>query len=344
MSSTNLIHFITSNVNVFSRVTTTEGETNVEGCTSLAPNLRESIDNTNGKPFLSIMPLNAQMFFPAHPMPDNNNNVETTMTSQHCDNSHSREASKDPANVEKPSEVANVNVCIQQAMAEAEITTIKPPSETTIDGGRCYSSNASGDPAKITNEMALNNVQSQRIENSTNSKKIAKMDNAQATQSNDMNIEAPTAARSSAAAANDTTALVDNTQATRSDDMNIKAPTAAKSSAAAANNNAQATRSDDATMEITMVSTLSSSIAANDTLAPSWLGKMLVYLWGVSDVVEWQDLVSSLIEFESMDPPSGIGVSFQKSFVFLFNATSCLETPNLASSRLSLSLDKKQHR
>ena len=50
-----------------------------------------------------------------------------------------------------------------------------------------------------------------------------------------------------------------------------------------------------------------STTATNDIPAPSWLGKMLIYLRGVLDVAEWQDLVLSLLEFESMDPPSGIG-------------------------------------
>lgn len=47
---------------------------------------------------------------------------------------------------------------------------------------------------------------------------------------------------------------------------------------------------------------------AKETPAPDWLGRMLVYLWGVSDSMEWQELVSALLKFENMNPPPGVGV------------------------------------
>jgi hypothetical protein len=44
--------------------------------------------------------------------------------------------------------------------------------------------------------------------------------------------------------------------------------------------------------------------------APDWLKRMLDYLRGVSDSTYWQDLVSALLRFENMNPPSGVGTSF----------------------------------
>jgi hypothetical protein len=41
--------------------------------------------------------------------------------------------------------------------------------------------------------------------------------------------------------------------------------------------------------------------------APDWLKRMLVYLQGVSDSTEWHELVSALVKFENMNPPSGVG-------------------------------------
>jgi hypothetical protein len=49
---------------------------------------------------------------------------------------------------------------------------------------------------------------------------------------------------------------------------------------------------------------------AMETQGPDWLKRMLVYLWGVSDSAEWQDLVAALLKFENLNPPSGVGVYF----------------------------------
>lgn len=43
-----------------------------------------------------------------------------------------------------------------------------------------------------------------------------------------------------------------------------------------------------------------------ETPAPVWLRRMLVYLRGISDSMEWQGLVSALLKFENMNPPSGV--------------------------------------
>ena len=47
--------------------------------------------------------------------------------------------------------------------------------------------------------------------------------------------------------------------------------------------------------------------ATKETPAPFWLNQMLVYLQGVLDNVEWQDLVSALLKFENLKPPPGVG-------------------------------------
>jgi hypothetical protein len=47
--------------------------------------------------------------------------------------------------------------------------------------------------------------------------------------------------------------------------------------------------------------------ATKETLVPAWPSRMLIYLRGVSDRAEWQDLVSVLLKFENLNPPSGVG-------------------------------------
>ena len=72
-----------------------------------------------------------------------------------------------------------------------------------------------------------------------------------------------------------------------------------------AEDNTQAQRDDNSTdAEMSAPQPLSTPM---DTQVPDWLKKMLVYLWGVSDNMEWQDLVSALLKFENLNPPSGVG-------------------------------------
>lgn len=282
------------------------------------------------------MHCNAQSLFPAGPTPDNDDNIGTATGAKTTsielsqdlsativtgDNSRPSEASKHPANIGKSTEMADENVHSQQPVVET--APIEHPSETTVNGGKSHSSNTAGVLADIeeSHEMAIDEVQSQQNNNSINSKitsagetEDVHMDDAQATRSDDTtDFEAPKAD----AATNDT---ADDAQATRSDDAtDFEAPKTDQLSTAAMNDtpdDVQATRSDDVTIKIPTAQ--SSTTATNDTPAPSWLGKMLVYLRGVSDMAEWQDLVSSLLEFESMDPPSGVGVCsliFHMSFI-----------------------------
>ena len=49
-----------------------------------------------------------------------------------------------------------------------------------------------------------------------------------------------------------------------------------------------------------------SSETQNDENLPTWLGKMIVYLRGVSDAPAWQDLVLRFLEFEKFGPPHGV--------------------------------------
>jgi hypothetical protein len=64
------------------------------------------------------------------------------------------------------------------------------------------------------------------------------------------------------------------------------------------------------------------STSVMETPAPDWLKRMLVYLRGVSDTLEWQDLVSELLRFENLSPPSGVRF-FSLNYHVLSNLT-CL--------------------
>lgn len=57
--------------------------------------------------------------------------------------------------------------------------------------------------------------------------------------------------------------------------------------------------------------------SAKETSAPDWLKRMLVYLRGVSDSTEWQDLVSALLKFENLNPPSGVGAILHTNFLLI---------------------------
>ena len=72
-------------------------------------------------------------------------------------------------------------------------------------------------------------------------------------------------------------------------------------------NNLQVHRSDD--MKDTEMSAAPQPLttATKETPAPFWLSRMLVYLRGVSDNVEWQNLVLALLKFENLKPPPGVG-------------------------------------
>jgi hypothetical protein len=54
--------------------------------------------------------------------------------------------------------------------------------------------------------------------------------------------------------------------------------------------------------------------SAKETPAPEWLQRMLVYLRGVSDSTEWQDLVSAFLKFENLNPPSGVGALLNTNY------------------------------
>jgi hypothetical protein len=56
--------------------------------------------------------------------------------------------------------------------------------------------------------------------------------------------------------------------------------------------------------------------AMKETDVPVWLRRMLIYFRGVSDSVEWQDLVSALLKFENLKPPPGVGVLLQLICLF----------------------------
>jgi hypothetical protein len=62
------------------------------------------------------------------------------------------------------------------------------------------------------------------------------------------------------------------------------------------------------TNKVEMSASLAQPLAATmETPAPDWLKRMLDYLRGVSDNPEWQNLVSVLLKFENLNPPSGVG-------------------------------------
>jgi hypothetical protein len=56
-----------------------------------------------------------------------------------------------------------------------------------------------------------------------------------------------------------------------------------------------------------------------ETPAPDWLTRrMLVYLRrGVSDSMEWQNLVLALLRFENLNPPSGVGAHLHVNFLLI---------------------------
>jgi hypothetical protein len=53
---------------------------------------------------------------------------------------------------------------------------------------------------------------------------------------------------------------------------------------------------------------IATSPEAVDTSLPQWLLKILPYLRNVSDFKDWQDLVAAFVEFEKLDPPTGVRV------------------------------------
>ena len=82
-------------------------------------------------------------------------------------------------------------------------------------------------------------------------------------------------------------------------------------------NNMQAHQGDDVNNAKMPTAPPPSTAAMKETPAPDWLRKMLVYLRGVSDSAEWQDLVLALLKFENLNPPSGVGIpllNFDMSF------------------------------
>ena len=48
---------------------------------------------------------------------------------------------------------------------------------------------------------------------------------------------------------------------------------------------------------------------AEEIPTPDWLKRMLDYLRGVSESMDWKDLVSALLRFENLNPPSGVSFS-----------------------------------
>ena len=47
-------------------------------------------------------------------------------------------------------------------------------------------------------------------------------------------------------------------------------------------------------------------LEAIDTSLPWWLSKILPYLHNMSDFKDWQHLVAAFVEFEKLDPPTGV--------------------------------------
>jgi hypothetical protein len=69
--------------------------------------------------------------------------------------------------------------------------------------------------------------------------------------------------------------------------------------------------------------------AMKETPAPLWLGRMLVYLRGISDNAEWQGLVSALLRFENLNPSPGVSTPLLNYDVLSdLICSSPLESPN----------------
>lgn len=77
--------------------------------------------------------------------------------------------------------------------------------------------------------------------------------------------------------------------------------------------------------------------ATKETPVPAWPSQMLIYLRGVFDTTKWQDLVSALLKFENLNPPSGISTPLRNSD---FSSNLILETSNPASPQGNEVLDK----
>jgi hypothetical protein len=67
---------------------------------------------------------------------------------------------------------------------------------------------------------------------------------------------------------------------------------------------------------------------AVDIPVPNWLSGMLLYLRDVSDVKAWQDLVTALIDFKKLDPPSGVCLFCFTHFLLVTNMNFGPETAN----------------
>lgn len=61
----------------------------------------------------------------------------------------------------------------------------------------------------------------------------------------------------------------------------------------------------------------SSRHSTHEMPLPPWLSNMLGYLRSVSESVDWQNLVSDLVEFEKLNPVSGVRVILLNSLTFL---------------------------
>jgi hypothetical protein len=81
---------------------------------------------------------------------------------------------------------------------------------------------------------------------------------------------------------------------------------------------------NDADSEMSAPQPLTTAV---ETQAPDWLSRMLEYLKGVSDSTEWQELVSALLKFENLNPPSGVGVCLL-NYIIWFLTVIPLETRN----------------
>jgi hypothetical protein len=84
---------------------------------------------------------------------------------------------------------------------------------------------------------------------------------------------------------------IDNTQVCQGDDTN---------------DNTQVNRGDNTNDAEMSTAPQPLTTAIKETPAPFWLRRMLVYLRGVSDNADWQDLVSALLKFENLNPPPGV--------------------------------------
>jgi len=227
----------------------------------------DSVDNNNSEFFhLSYTSFNTPIFFPASPTTDNDDNVKTA---------HHRDVAGAP--LQDPPQT---------------ISGTDPISATTINGGPTPDNDSvDNNNSELTSSIIIR------------FNALIFFFSAGPTTDNDDNVK--TAHHRDVAGASHGM-VVDGVRSQQADDNSTNSQKSAEMTVDIPMDDAQATRSDDTNNFDVPAAAQPSTAATNDTPAPSWLGKMLVYLRGVSDVTEWQDLVSSLVEFESMDPPSGV--------------------------------------